>query len=170
MELTLLFTAFRSYKFHRLFPLSQYDLPTHNPGILSFPRTTRSPSELTAITPSHLVSQQHETTKNPKESSSTVLIPLNMTPEQISQNPDVDYTRYFAFSHFQMSAYINNSIQRPDLITLVFSDVGYLTPEGVSQYLVGMFAGWRHRCRVPSISQLSKGNRPISLELRSNVI
>lgn len=31
--------------------------------------------------------------------------------------------------------------RRPDLITLVFSDVGSLTPEGVSQYLVGMFAG-----------------------------
>jgi hypothetical protein len=30
---------------------------------------------------------------------------------------------------------------RPDLITLVFSDVGSLTPEGVSQYVVGMFAG-----------------------------
>ena len=30
---------------------------------------------------------------------------------------------------------------RPDLISLVFSDVGVLTPEGVSQYLVGMFAG-----------------------------
>lgn len=30
---------------------------------------------------------------------------------------------------------------RPDLISLVFSDVGSLTPEGVSQYLVGMFAG-----------------------------
>jgi len=111
-----------SYKFHRLFPLSQYDLPTHNPGILSFPRTTRSPSDLTALLPSHSVSQQHETTTNPKESSSAVFMPLNMTPEQISRNPDVDYTR-------------------PDLITLVFSDVGYLTPEGVSQYLVGMFAG-----------------------------
>ncbi|KAK7054921.1 translation initiation factor eIF-2B subunit alpha [Paramarasmius palmivorus] len=39
-----------------------------------------------------------------------------------TNNPDVDYTR-------------------PDLISLVFSDVGSLTPEGVSQYLVGMFAG-----------------------------
>jgi len=30
---------------------------------------------------------------------------------------------------------------RPDLISLVISDVGILTPEGVSHYLVGMFAG-----------------------------
>jgi len=36
--------------------------------------------------------------------------------------PEVDYTQ-------------------PDLITLVISDVGVLTPSGVSQYLVGMFAG-----------------------------
>ena len=30
-------TRFSSYKFHRLFPLSQYDLPSHNSQILSFP-------------------------------------------------------------------------------------------------------------------------------------
>ncbi|KAH7889721.1 nagb/rpia/CoA transferase-like protein [Phlebopus sp. FC_14] len=86
-----------SYKFHRLFPLSQYDLPTHNPSILAFPLTTAN--ENVSIEPS-----------------------TNMTHEQIACNPDVDYTR-------------------PDLITLVFSDVSSLTPEGVSQYLVGMFAG-----------------------------
>lgn len=60
-----------------------------------------------------------------------------MTPEQIACHPDVDYTRYLNFrqvSHLLIP-------RRPDLITLVFSDVGSLTPEGVSQYLVGMFAG-----------------------------
>ncbi|KAA1471201.1 nagb/rpia/CoA transferase-like protein [Dentipellis sp. KUC8613] len=109
-----------SYKFHRLFPLSQYDLPTHNPGILSFPppaqnadtAATKKPSELT---PRPSISQLSASS----QSSSTQRI---MTPEQIAKNPDVDYTR-------------------PDLISLVFSDVGILTPEGVSQYLVGMFAG-----------------------------
>lgn len=135
----LLYYHSPSYKFHRLFPLSQYDLPTHNPGILSFPCTTRSPSDLTAPSPSNSASQQHETT-NPKESSSTILMPLDMTPEQISRNPDVDYTRYFIF----LAKVLRDTdicMLRPDLITLVFSDVGYLTPEGVSQYLVGMFAG-----------------------------
>jgi translation initiation factor eIF-2B subunit alpha len=110
-----------SYKFHRLFPLSQYDLPTHNPSILSFPRTG-SPSALNGLPPSSSVSQQHEGTTVPTESRSALLLPLSMTPEQISRNPDVDYTR-------------------PELISLVISDVGHLTPEGVSQYLVGMFAG-----------------------------
>jgi len=70
-----------SYKFHRLFPLSQYDLPTHN--LTSQPKSTCTGSEF--------------------------------------YSPAVDYTR-------------------PDLITLVFSDVGILTPDGVSQYLVSMFS------------------------------
>jgi len=93
-----------SYKFHRLFPLSQYDLPSHNSQILSFPPSL--PASSGPLTPTEQAS-----------TSSTI------TQEQISQNnPYVDYTR-------------------PDLISLVFSDVGSLTPEGVSQYLVGMFAG-----------------------------
>ncbi|CAK5277708.1 unnamed protein product [Mycena citricolor] len=91
-----------SYKFHRLFPLSQYDLPSQTSAILSF----RSP--------------EHVSEKNvPAESGTSASI----TPEDIAKNnPDVDYTR-------------------PDLISLVFSDLGSLTPSGVSQYLVGMFAG-----------------------------
>ncbi|RPD66042.1 nagb/rpia/CoA transferase-like protein [Lentinus tigrinus ALCF2SS1-7] len=109
-----------SYKFHRLFPLSQYDLPTHNPNILSFPTpTARSAGHGDA--PSSAIPDA--TTKGPvypeTSSSSTERA---MSQEQIAKNPGVDYTR-------------------PDLISLVFSDVGILTPEGVSQYLVGMFAG-----------------------------
>ncbi|KAJ2916016.1 hypothetical protein MD484_g4380, partial [Candolleomyces efflorescens] len=102
-----------SYKFHRLFPLSQYDLPSHNSKILSFSRPVRPARSASVSRPSST------TTEHP--SSSTT--PTKITQEQISENnPHVDYTR-------------------PDLISLVFSDVGSLTPEGVSQYLVGMFAG-----------------------------
>ncbi|KAF8902114.1 hypothetical protein CPB84DRAFT_1910287 [Gymnopilus junonius] len=105
-----------SYKFHRLFPLSQYDLPSHNSKILSFPRPL-----LADRRPPNQSSSSTESTA--PTSDQPDLIPPRITQEQISQNnPDVDYTR-------------------PDLITLVFSDVGSLTPEGVSQYLVGMFAG-----------------------------
>ncbi|KAF8959058.1 hypothetical protein BDZ97DRAFT_1906313 [Flammula alnicola] len=111
-----------SYKFHRLFPLSQYDLPSHNSKILSFPRP------LLADRSSPINTSLHNSTSSTNESSIPTkdkpdLVPPRITQEQISQNnPDVDYTR-------------------PDLISLVFSDVGSLTPEGVSQYLVGMFAG-----------------------------
>ncbi|KIL69722.1 hypothetical protein M378DRAFT_156952 [Amanita muscaria Koide BX008] len=109
-----------SYKFHRLFPLSQYDLPSHNARLFSFPSPSQAsaPSEHTARTES-IQSLSHEMSAPNTQPINTGKI----TQEQISQeNPDVDYTR-------------------PDLISLVFSDVGSLTPEGVSQYLVGMFAG-----------------------------
>ncbi|KAJ4487988.1 hypothetical protein J3R30DRAFT_3281197 [Lentinula aciculospora] len=102
-----------SYKFHRMFPLSQYDLPSHNPGVLSFPQTPSA--------------RAHPASSGLSSESSSILSdngsPIKITQEDIARNnPDVDYTR-------------------PDLISLVFSDVGSLTPEGVSQYLVGMFAG-----------------------------
>ncbi|KAI0006008.1 nagb/rpia/CoA transferase-like protein [Russula compacta] len=111
-----------SYKFHRLFPLSQYDLPSHNSGILSFAHPT-----------SHPETEQSPQVTNAQDRTSHELTPVSarlstaspqrtMTSEQMSRNPDVDYTT-------------------PDLISLVFSDVGVLTPGGVSQYLVGMFAG-----------------------------
>jgi hypothetical protein len=80
-----------SYKFHRLFPLSQYDLPTHNPSILSFPRTG-PPSALSGPPPPSSVSQDRISVLS--EASSASSVPLSMTPEQISRNPYVDYTRY----------------------------------------------------------------------------
>ncbi|TFK76474.1 nagb/rpia/CoA transferase-like protein [Pluteus cervinus] len=104
-----------SYKFHRLFPLSQYDLPSHNSSILSF--SIPNP-EISTVSSSSSSQDQDKS-----EANRNKLVPTPITQEYISRNnPDVDYTR-------------------PDLITLVFSDVGSLTPEGVSQYLVGMFAG-----------------------------
>ncbi|KAI5124545.1 hypothetical protein M0805_003067 [Coniferiporia weirii] len=117
-----------SYKFHRLFPLSQYDLPTHTPEIHSFPRPHARPLNSAVARPS--VFQPQTISPSPSErrhqhSASAHTLSSSeyaMTPEQIRLNPEVDYTR-------------------PDLISLVFSDVGILTPEGVSQYLVGMFAG-----------------------------
>ncbi|KAJ7940667.1 hypothetical protein B0H13DRAFT_1939262 [Mycena leptocephala] len=93
-----------SYKFHRLFPLSQVDLPSHNPRILSFPRP---------------VEKDYAASPNSRPASGALSSPI--TQEEIAKNnPDVDYTR-------------------PDLISLVFSELGSLTPSGVSQYLVGMF-------------------------------
>ncbi|KAI0798058.1 IF-2B-domain-containing protein [Abortiporus biennis] len=111
-----------SYKFHRLFPLSQYDLPTHNPSILSFPtispRPSASETSLAGVSPHNVQSNQ----ANGSSSTPSRLVQRSMTSEQIARNPEVDYTR-------------------PDLISLVFSDVGILTPEAISQYLVAMFAG-----------------------------
>jgi len=105
-----------SYKFLRLFPLSQYDLPTHNPHILSFP------SHVPETHPSNFIpSSPRPAAPTRTYSTAGLFVSPSMNPEQIIKNPEVDYTR-------------------PDLITLVFSDVGILTPEGVSQFLVGIFA------------------------------
>ncbi|EIW60487.1 IF-2B-domain-containing protein [Trametes versicolor FP-101664 SS1] len=111
-----------SFKFHRLFPLSQYDLPTHNPNILSFatpPSTAQSAGQGSASATAAPVASTKDSGNLGRSSPPAERA---MTQEQIARNPGVDYTR-------------------PDLISLVFSDVGILTPEGVSQYLVGMFAG-----------------------------
>ncbi|KJA13968.1 hypothetical protein HYPSUDRAFT_72799 [Hypholoma sublateritium FD-334 SS-4] len=111
-----------SYKFHRLFPLSQYDLPSHNSKILSFPRPLLAErASSTNLSARDSTASAHDLSTPTDEKPD--LVPPKITQQQISENnPDVDYTR-------------------PDLISLVFSDVGSLTPEGVSQYLVGMFAG-----------------------------
>lgn len=75
-----------SYKFHRLFPLSQYDLPSHNSKILAFPRPylSKPPQSLDTSTESSSTSVDNQSD----------LIPPRITQDQISQNnPDVDYTR-----------------------------------------------------------------------------
>ncbi|KAI0374795.1 nagb/rpia/CoA transferase-like protein [Pilatotrama ljubarskyi] len=109
-----------SYKFHRLFPLSQYDLPTHNPNILSFATPTARSAGQDGASATAAPEANTQSSANVGNTSSSA--ERAMTQDQIAKNPGVDYTR-------------------PDLISLVFSDVGILTPEGVSQYLVGMFAG-----------------------------
>jgi len=115
-----------SYKFHSLFPLSQYDLPTHTPKMLAFPKHYARPSDLSVVRPSTLSVHANPPPSPIRTSTSLAAVhppvQFSMSPDQTKLNPEVDYTR-------------------PDLISLVFSDVGILTPDGVSQYLVGMFAG-----------------------------
>jgi len=140
-----------SFKFLRLFPLDQYDLPfvggeeilrresisspggknnnrDHGRGILALPSQRPTAPGLLSRTPTTTVPRAPPT---PMRSSSsmaggffngtTSVNSAVMSPEQLAMNPEVDYTT-------------------PDLITLVFSDVGILTPEGVSQFLVGIFS------------------------------
>jgi len=120
-----LYALAESYKFLRSFPLSQYDLSTHNSSILRIPIQKPShPSPPTTISSqgspdSRVASTLEQSVTHAPPSS--YFIPLTMTPKQLANNPEVDYTR-------------------PDLIALVFSDVGILTPSGISQYLVNIFA------------------------------
>ncbi|KAJ3480931.1 hypothetical protein NLI96_g7999 [Meripilus lineatus] len=109
-----------SYKFHRLFPLSQYDLPTHSTNILSFPPIPPKSQDTSGVSPgSQAPLHNGNTASKGKIGKHAERL---MSLEQVALNPEVDYTR-------------------PDLISLVFSDVGILTPEAISQYLVAMFAG-----------------------------
>ncbi|KIM31031.1 hypothetical protein M408DRAFT_21822 [Serendipita vermifera MAFF 305830] len=124
-----------SYKWTRLFPLSQYDLPTHNDHILSFdlvstPPTSGSNSPLPGTPRRHhpvlrttdsipnllFAAQRHP----PLDTTMSTNSMSNVMPVgQAGRNPEVDYTP-------------------PEYITLLFTDAGILTPEGISSYLVTM--------------------------------
>lgn len=81
-----------SYKFHRLFPLSQYDLPTHSPNILSFP----APTGRSAGADGGSSASRQDVTTRPGSSSGTssAITERAMNQEQIAKNPGVDYTRW----------------------------------------------------------------------------
>jgi translation initiation factor eIF-2B subunit alpha len=88
-----------SYKFHRSFPLSQYDLPTHNSGILSFARPMNRPAtEQIQASLSVTGAQDHAIVSHERTSIfqrlSTASPQRTMTSEQIGRNPDVDYTTF----------------------------------------------------------------------------
>ncbi|KAG8217491.1 hypothetical protein J3R82DRAFT_5637 [Butyriboletus roseoflavus] len=67
-----------SYKFHRLFPLSQYDLPTHNTSILAFPLPSPQPAS----------QNKSSSIRTTAEIKSTPEPPRTMTHEQIACHPD----------------------------------------------------------------------------------
>lgn len=85
----------------------------HNPNMLAPP--TPSMSRATSLTKGAFFDPSTPTSARGPQAITT------MTKEQLAKNPEVDYTT-------------------PDLISLVFTDVGILTPEGVSQFLVGIYA------------------------------
>ncbi|KAJ2413499.1 translation initiation factor eIF-2B subunit alpha, partial [Coemansia sp. RSA 2530] len=76
-----------SFKFVRLYPLSQYDLPTHRSDLLAF-----------------------------KDSKPTE----DWHARLAATNPMLDYTP-------------------PELITLLFTDLGVMTPSGVSDELIKFY-------------------------------
>ncbi|QRV92351.1 translation initiation factor eIF-2B beta subunit [Ceratobasidium sp. AG-Ba] len=112
--------------------LNSYDPPVQGRSILPLPAHRRTPSReqyninmLALPTPS--MSRAPSSIKGgffdpstPTSARGPQAVTM-MTKEQLAKNPEVDYTT-------------------PDLISLVFTDVGILTPEGVSQFLVGIYA------------------------------
>ncbi|POY76700.1 hypothetical protein BMF94_0292 [Rhodotorula taiwanensis] len=102
-----------SFKFTRLFPLGQYDIPSSLPAApLSFPADDSPAASQTSQVPPTPVRPMIDS-KMPDA--------LEMSDEGIRGNPILDYTT-------------------PDHISLIVSDVGVLTPSGVSDALLAIFA------------------------------
>ncbi|KAI3475958.1 hypothetical protein L1887_62516 [Cichorium endivia] len=110
------FALAESFKFLRMFPLNQYDLPTNNTNrnLLAFPDLDAQPSD-TATT--REAEQDHAT---PKLGSTQQTLQMSRAQELL--NPAIDYTT-------------------PDLVTFLFSDVGVLTPSGVGDALLAVYGG-----------------------------
>ncbi|KAF9438768.1 translation initiation factor eIF-2B subunit alpha [Entomortierella beljakovae] len=104
-----------SYKFVRLFPLNQYDLPTYNADTLSF-------QELNV---DYEINEDGTISSGSAASSkalSQTALHMKTAEDRASQgsNPLVDYTP-------------------PNYITLLFTDLGVLTPSGVSDELIKLY-------------------------------
>ncbi|GAA5882576.1 hypothetical protein JCM16303_002051 [Sporobolomyces ruberrimus] len=103
-----------SFKFTRLFPLSQYDLPSSLP---TAPLTFSSSSTETSAAELPIP----QTPSRPMIDS-PMPSPLTMSDAATLNNPTLDYTT-------------------PDLITLILSDLGTMTPSGVSDALFTQYGG-----------------------------
>jgi translation initiation factor eIF-2B subunit alpha len=112
-----------SYKFVRLFPLNQYDLPTYNADTLSFQElNTDLDSKINDNGASSTTSTTAASSKASTTASSQTALHMKTSEDQASQgsNPLVDYTP-------------------PNYITLLFTDLGVLTPSGVSDELIKLY-------------------------------
>ncbi|KAG0373823.1 translation initiation factor eIF-2B subunit alpha [Mortierella sp. AD032] len=107
-----------SYKFVRLFPLNQYDLPTYNADTLSFQELNVDYDSNNTDENGQLVSSSAA----PSSALSQSALHMKTSEDQASQgsNPLVDYTP-------------------PNYITLLFTDLGVLTPSGVSDELIKLY-------------------------------
>ncbi|KAH9818666.1 hypothetical protein DFH28DRAFT_1080583 [Melampsora americana] len=98
-----------SYKFLRLFPLSQYDVPTTHPT-LQFPQINQE-------------DHHHHHHGHGHGQVDKIQMPNSrLSKRSLRIIRSLDYTT-------------------PDLITLVISDSGILTPPGVAEYLLSVFGG-----------------------------
>ncbi|CBQ73545.1 related to GCN3-translation initiation factor eIF2B, 34 KD, alpha subunit [Sporisorium reilianum SRZ2] len=110
------FALAESFKFLRMFPLNQYDLPTNNSKrhLLAFPDLDAEPAA---------PAQEEDAAEGtPKLTGDARRSGALMSRHQELLNPAIDYTT-------------------PDLVTFLFSDVGVLTPSGVGDALLAVYGG-----------------------------
>ncbi|KAJ9479663.1 Translation initiation factor eIF-2B subunit alpha [Pseudozyma hubeiensis] len=107
------FALAESFKFLRMFPLDQYDLPTNGRGrLLQFPDLDAADAVEVEGTPKLGSGDEEEAGRARRV----------MSRSQEMMNPAIDYTT-------------------PDLVTFLFSDVGVLTPSGVGDALLAVYGG-----------------------------
>ncbi|KAJ1920197.1 translation initiation factor eIF-2B subunit alpha [Tieghemiomyces parasiticus] len=99
-----------SYKFVRLFPLNQFDLPSHTPEVLAFDSPDDEGGQTCAGGEGMVEDREPEETASPQSEQALIA----------KRNPKVDYTP-------------------PSFITLLFTDLGVLTPSGVSDELIKLY-------------------------------
>lgn len=131
-----------SYKFHRLFPLSQYDLPTHNPNILSFPsiqpRSSETHTAAAGVSPG---SQDPANYGKPLPTKLAQYTEKTMSVEQIARNPGVDYTRYFgSLSGFLVSEVPSLSPDQTSYLSYSRTSESSLPKQSVSTWLPCLLA------------------------------
>ncbi|KAJ1918083.1 translation initiation factor eIF-2B subunit alpha [Mycoemilia scoparia] len=101
-----LYALTESYKFVRLYPLNQYDLPSTNPALLTFEDCDNDNDDDI---------QNGASEKNAlKDTSSSLESQIQL------QNPTLDYTP-------------------PEYITFLFTNLGVMTPSGVSDELIKFY-------------------------------
>ncbi|EPQ26977.1 uncharacterized protein PFL1_05612 [Pseudozyma flocculosa PF-1] len=109
------FALAESFKFLRLFPLSQYDLPASG-NILAFPELSDDQQAKAAERCLPVRATKEDDDDETAQRSKL------MSKEMVQLNPAIDYTL-------------------PDLVTFLFSDVGVLTPSGVGDALLAVYGG-----------------------------
>jgi len=109
-----LYVAAESYKFARLYPLHQSDLPNHHPAPLHFVDTT------TAATAVKSTKGDDEDDDDNKQPEQLTFQSIAMDPSIKVVNPPVDFTP-------------------AKFITLLFTDLGVLTPSAVSDELIRLY-------------------------------
>ncbi|KDN52851.1 nagb/rpia/CoA transferase-like protein [Tilletiaria anomala UBC 951] len=120
-----LYSCCESFKFLRLFPLSQDDLPVPHKNTLGFPSSTASARQVKIPSGSFRESPAMSSTPTetqPKPQDARDGQPCLMTKEMLEANPAVDYTP-------------------ASLMTFLLTDYGALPPSAVNDALLSVYGG-----------------------------
>jgi translation initiation factor eIF-2B subunit alpha len=114
------YVAAESYKFARLYPFSQRDLPDYQASAVSFDFYDTTTTTTTATTSESSGSKNSGKTDDATSTSKSTPTKITMSKKIKVENPPVDFTP-------------------AKFITLLFTDLGVLTPSAVSDELIRLY-------------------------------